>query len=206
MLGERWAYTKSFLKGVAQGARSLAKTVLPQMTVQADITNNIGLVIWESLKQGNTDPIKQDFHKLKSAITTTVQDYRRLERLLTDEDCLELLVNFPKRYFAASSALNDTTMLGRVAPALLLAVITRGQSATLEGSEETAAIAEQIGGDKGTIERKAVQMIDHGVVENDASKIETIKVSGATNAPDALRLKAILVLRENGTSFALAQY
>jgi hypothetical protein len=95
LLGEAWSYTEAFLKGAAQGTGDLATTVLPQMTVPTDIENNIGLTIWESLKQGNTDPIKQDFHKLKSEISATAQDYQRLDRLLTDPGCLELLVNFP---------------------------------------------------------------------------------------------------------------
>jgi len=89
--------------------------------------------------------------------------------------CRELLYNFPKRYVQADSSTDAATMLGRFAPLLILALVTKGRSTELETSTELKTIIKSIAGDKGTIERAAVQTMDEGDVESMSSQIDTIK-------------------------------
>ncbi len=46
------------------------------------------------------------------------------------------MVEFPKRYFNADSGLDEVDMLGKFAPMLIIAVVTDGGSAAVEGSGE----------------------------------------------------------------------
>ena len=68
----------------------------------------------------------------------------------------EALEAFPVRYFDADSGLDEVNMLGKFAPMLIMAVVTTGGSAAVEGTDGAAAIAEEMGGEAGTLERLSV--------------------------------------------------
>ena len=60
---------------------------------------------------------------------------------------------------------------------MILALVTKGRSTELETSTELKTIIESIAGDKGTIERAAVQTMDEGDVESKSSKVVTIRAA-----------------------------
>ena len=63
---------------------------------------------------------------------------------------------------------------------MILALVTKGRSTELETSTELKTIIESIAGDKGTIERAAVQTMDEGDVESKSSQVDTLKGQVAT--------------------------
>jgi len=173
--GEGWTYTEAFFKGLGSGMKDLVVGVVKTLAMPIEAIDAIGQTIWTCLQQGDVSALEKDFDKLKSEVKATEKDIECLARLLTDPTCLELLVKFPLRYFEAASILDDIHMLGRAAPAIILAIVTFGESSLVEGSSETGVIAKSIGGDKGTIQRAMVRAEDDGVVDKKKSEVNTEK-------------------------------
>ena len=85
------------------------------------------------------------------------------------------LASFPERYFEADSGLDEINMLGKFAPMLVLAVVTLGGGAAVEGSAAAATIAENIGGEAGAIERLAAATEDAGDINKVDNVVNTVK-------------------------------
>ena len=103
--GEGWAYTKAFFEGFKEGAESLLETTVNTLSAPFTALDELANTMVDCLAQGNIEPLKQDYHKLETGIEPTADDFAKLARLMTDPECLLMIVNFPKRYFAADSAL-----------------------------------------------------------------------------------------------------
>ena len=87
------------------------------------------------------------------------------------------LESFPERYFEADSGLDEVNMLGKLAPMVVIAVVTFGGGAAVEGSAAVATIAEDIGGEAGTIEL-AVATEDAGDINKVDNVVNTVKDDG----------------------------
>ena len=182
MFGKGWVYTEDFFKGLIDDAKDEIQSVekhpldamvdsnpaLANSSSAIDAAAQFAMDSWQS---GDKAAILNYYQKQQA--DAKAQLY--LGRLMTDPKCRELLYNFPKRYVQADSSTDAATMLGRFAPLLILALVTKGRSTELETSTELKTIIESIAGDKGTIERAAVQTMDEGDVESMSSQIDTLK-------------------------------
>ena len=177
--GKGWMYTESFLKGVASGTWGLVtgtvQAAKDTIVATSDAECAISNTLMAAIKAGNVGPIKAKYNELKTDIKADAAAIKKLARLLTDPQVKAALESFPKRYFEADSGLDEINMLGKLAPMLVLAVVTLGGGAAVEGSAAAATIAEDIGGEAGTIERLAVATEDAGDVNKVDNVVNTVK-------------------------------
>ena len=190
MFGKGWVYTEDFFKGLMDDAKDEMQSVEkhpldamvdsnPALANSSSAIDAVAQFAMDSWQSGDKAAILNYYQNQQA--DAKAQLY--LGRLMTDPKCLELLYNFPKRYVQADSSTDAATMLGRFAPLLILALVTKGRSTELETSAELKTIIESIAGDKGTIERAAVQTMDEGDVESKSSQIDTTK--GEVQLPES---------------------
>ena len=190
MFGKGWVYTEDFFKGLMDDAKDEMQSVEkhpldamvdsnPALANSSSAIDAVAQFAMDSWQSGDKAAILNYYQNQQA--DAKAQLY--LGRLMTDPKCLELLYNFPKRYVQADSSTDAATMLGRFAPLLVLALVTKGRSTELETSTELKTIIKFIAGDKGTIERAAVQTMDEGDVESKSSQIDTTK--GEVQLPES---------------------
>ena len=190
MFGKGWVYTEDFFKGLIDDAKDEMQSVEkhpldamvdsnPALANSSSAIDAVAQFAMDSWQSGDKAAILNYYENQQA--DAKAQLY--LGRLMIDPKCRELLYNFPRRYVQADSSTDAATMLGRFAPLLILALVTKGRSTELETSTELKTIIESIAGDKGTIERAAVQTMDEGDVESKSSQIDTTK--GEVQLPES---------------------
>ena len=73
-------------------------------------------------------PIKAKYNELKTDIKADAATIKKLARLLTDPQVKAALESFPERYFEADSGLDEVNMLGKLAPMVVIAVVTLAEA------------------------------------------------------------------------------
>ena len=80
--GRGWMYTESFFEGLGSGVWDGVKGVGHALSAGMDEMAELGNALYDSVSEGDVEPIKTHFAKLGTKIKATTQDFAKLGRLI----------------------------------------------------------------------------------------------------------------------------
>lgn len=148
LVGQQWMLTRAYWSGVFSTIKSNTESIIHTwVTLQQD-ENTLAQDILSSIEQGRLQPLRDQLQCYCQRIShywrTREKAIRILLTLCSDAATRKMLLDFVRRYFQVASNQDLAHMSGSASVQILLAIITGGESVSVDASKNAAECASAI--------------------------------------------------------------